>query len=498
MADLAPEMDFLRALLRHSLARPPSPECFAPLVRRVNWHHTLWLAQHHQVIPWLHLAPLGEPDAPPPDVRAQLELFWRANSLGALGLGRELCLLQDIFDKREIRVISTSGWTLAQRHYPQPALCQVGDHIPFIVAQEDRARADEALVEAGYNLDDTPLRLADLARRRVIFHPIRAEAREDPWKRVEAFPFGGRTLWTLSPADWLIRSCLLMHGYWWVKLRRATDVVSLIARNPASDWNAGLERAGRQGLERTVLLGVAVSHRLLGLPMPELFARRLERHAGLVHRATDLTNHVAGGKTTTPSMLPLLRTRLAVQKEFSGKLQCLIRHTKTVLRRPSALPSETELTYAGRYAPTPPQVVTAMLRLAGTTAADHVYDLGCGDGRIVIMAAGKFGARGVGIDIDPRRIAEGQAGAIARGVNDRVSFILGDTLSTDIGDASVVCLYLQGFTYPAIRRKLEKELRPGTRVVSHTFVFPGWPPEKTEMIRCSPTSVSQIDLWRIG
>ena len=129
-----------------------------------------------------------------------------------------------------------------------------------------------------------------------------------------------------------------------------------------------------------------------------------------------------------------------------------------------------------RYEPTSMAVVPAMLRLAGVTAADVVYDLGCGDGRIVIMAAREFGARGVCVDIDPERIAEARANAQVAGIADRISFRTEDLLATDLRDATVVTLYLSNDLNLALRPKLQRELRPGARVVSHWHAMGDWKP----------------------
>jgi cyclopropane fatty-acyl-phospholipid synthase-like methyltransferase len=130
------------------------------------------------------------------------------------------------------------------------------------------------------------------------------------------------------------------------------------------------------------------------------------------------------------------------------------------------------------YLPTPPSVVDAMLRMAHVTDKDVVYDLGCGDGRIPIAAAVKYGARGVGIDIDPKRIEEANENAKAAGVTDKVTFITQDLFESDIRDATVVMLYLLPSLNERLMPKLKKELKPGTRIVSHAFSMgEAWPPD---------------------
>ena len=134
------------------------------------------------------------------------------------------------------------------------------------------------------------------------------------------------------------------------------------------------------------------------------------------------------------------------------------------------------------FVPTPNEVVDMMLRMAGVTRNDTVYDLGCGDGRIVITAAQKYGARGVGIDIDPERIAEATENARRGGVADRVKIIRGDLFEADISGATVVTLYLLTDLNLKLRPKLLRDLKPGTRVVSHAFSMGDWKPEKSDQI----------------
>ncbi|HXH06311.1 MAG TPA: class I SAM-dependent methyltransferase [Vicinamibacterales bacterium] len=146
------------------------------------------------------------------------------------------------------------------------------------------------------------------------------------------------------------------------------------------------------------------------------------------------------------------------------------------------------------YVPTPHEVVDAMLKLAKVTSKDVVYDLGCGDGRIPIAAAKTYGARGVGIDIDPERIREANANAKEAGVTDKVRFINGDLFTADISEATVVTLYLLPSLNEKLIPKLKAELKPGTRIVSHQFdMGSGWPPDETQQI-----NGRTIYLWRIG
>lgn len=134
------------------------------------------------------------------------------------------------------------------------------------------------------------------------------------------------------------------------------------------------------------------------------------------------------------------------------------------------------------YVPTPQKVVEGMLRLAEVGKNDLVYDLGCGDGRIVIAAAQKFGAHAIGIDIDPDRIKEAKENAAQAGVKDLVQFIQDDLFSADIHRATVVTLYLLTSVNLKLRPKLLHVLKPGTRIVSHDFSMEEWQPDKSTVV----------------
>lgn len=149
------------------------------------------------------------------------------------------------------------------------------------------------------------------------------------------------------------------------------------------------------------------------------------------------------------------------------------------------------------YVPTPQEVVERMLELAAVTKADVVYDLGSGDGRIVITAARKYGARGVGIDIDPDRIEESRANAKQAGVAALVEFRQEDALQADLSPATVVTLYLLTWANMELRPRLQTQLRPGARIVSHQFAMGDWVPDRTETFTDAVGASRQLYLWRI-
>jgi SAM-dependent methyltransferase len=174
-------------------------------------------------------------------------------------------------------------------------------------------------------------------------------------------------------------------------------------------------------------------------------------------------------------LIPMGRKRIAIRIVFSGLLFLFLivsSSTSGLQQKKPEVP----------YVPTPDEVIVEMLKMADVGKEDVLYDLGCGDGRIVIRAARELGCRGVGIDIDPARIKECHENAANAGVTNRVEFFLMDLFKADLSQATVVTLYLLSKVNLRLRPKLLRELAPGTRVVSHDFGMGEWEPDQSTVI----------------
>lgn len=170
---------------------------------------------------------------------------------------------------------------------------------------------------------------------------------------------------------------------------------------------------------------------------------------------------------------------------------------ETQAQIPPSSPAEDDTTVKGApYVPSPDRVVWKLLRLADVSADDVVYDLGSGDGRIVIAAAKKFGARGVGVEIDSQLVQKARAKARQAGVADRVEFRQGNLFDTDLSDATVVTLYLWPDMNNRLRPKLQRELDPGDRVVSHSFDIDEWPADTTVSFKSASSLDTEKTLFR--
>ncbi len=150
--------------------------------------------------------------------------------------------------------------------------------------------------------------------------------------------------------------------------------------------------------------------------------------------------------------------------------------------RPTAVAAQKAPSLDIHYVPTPNEVVQTMLTMAKVTKDDLVYDLGSGDGRIVIAAAAQYGARGIGIELDPELVARARAAAKKAGVDQLVEFRQADLFKTDLSKATVVTLYLSPSINLRLEGKLKRELAPGSRVVSHRFPVGTWTPERDVIV----------------
>jgi trans-aconitate methyltransferase len=147
------------------------------------------------------------------------------------------------------------------------------------------------------------------------------------------------------------------------------------------------------------------------------------------------------------------------------------------------------------FIPTPPEVVEGMFDLLQVTSQDVIYDLGCGDGRILITAARRFGAKGVGIDVDGDRIQEATNRAIAAGVGDRVTFHHQNLYESDFSSATIVILYLLTHLNLKLKPHLFRQLKSGTRIVSHDFDMGDWTPEKVMQIAIEADEIATLYYW---
>lgn len=477
-ADLTREFELLRLSVRYCLFGSPARTNLEPSLIGVDWSLVLWLGHQHGVL--LHLLEAVDTVGDgvcPGAVLNQLGAHRRANAFRRLSRAREIRRLHGEFDRLGVPVIAVSGWAFSTRHYPTEGLRTIGGATRYLVRARDRERVEARLRALGYPAAGEPLPSNAAARSFVLVRDDttwppgrRASASNrraaQVWDRVEPVLVGDSSVMTLSPVDWLLHmSARCAARPLAVHLRLAHDVMAVLHGSPSLDWSLFLREASRLDITAQCVVGVASSCDLLDQERPAAIQEIIDLH---------------------PRLATVSRAMVASSRATPGGR----RHTRTPPMRPVA-----ETGSLSRYAPTPHVVANAMLRLADVGPSDTVYDLGCGDGRIVIAAARDYGARGVGVEIDPAQLVEARAAAAA--VCDRVSFIAADMRAIDLSEASVVCVYLPAAAYDIVGRLLRRSLSPGARIVSHGVAFPGWPPTRTEIVTIDPAQTSLIYAWTI-
>lgn len=411
------------------------------------WPTAIWLARRHGVLTHLAAAVEAGLVAPPSaSTCSQLQSWSRFSAFQYLAHCREELALQAALAEFGVTGILVSACALSRQFHASPERYSRRSAVTVLVAPQERAAVETHLRALGY------LMTADGLDRVVEFgrSPIRVQPRES-WPAVHPLQSTGGDPVAL---EWWshVTHTLTLRPTW--PLSAALDVVAIASRVGADDWRELANNAGSSG---ELIAQLAVTRHcfdVLDLPHPTGVGR---------------VEGAEGGP-----LVPVF-SRHGIDPE-------------------DVAPPREDL---GVYSPTPDAVVEAMLALAGVTATDVVYDLGCGDGRLVVTAARRCGARAVGVERDPDRADLARMRAESAGVSDRVRIDVGDLRSVDISAASVVCLYLAPSAYAELQIWLRSALRPGTRIVSHEMSFAGWVPVETAVVPWGGVRASLIYLWTI-
>jgi SAM-dependent methyltransferase len=341
-------------------------------------------------------------------------------------------------------------------------------------------------------------------------------------RRFIVVDIAGRKMRTFSVEDTLLMLCVHGAKHFWDRLAWSVDVAELIKTQPL-DWDLSLRIAAEMQSTRVLLLGLYLAHELLQAPLPPHVLERAQRDTAVRWLADKVRAQFEGNADASPGVLPRALFRLRSRDSLGQGVRHMVRLTMSpterdresahlppslaplyILLRPLRLLREYGLGLRRRlkldlaiHDPTPQGIVDGMLRLANVGPGDVLYDLGCGDGRIVVTAAEKYGIRAVGVDISPRRIAEAQLNARGHGVESRVQFLQADAKKVEISEATVVMIYLGADANLRLVERLRSELSPGARIVSRNFRIYGWPPERTEELVLPNGMGSSLYLWTI-
>jgi SAM-dependent methyltransferase len=477
---------------------------------------------------------------------ASLGALARSKSQNSLLYAARLVEILDLLASAGVTAIPYKGPTLGALAYGSFALRSFTD-LDLIVPQRHLLRAAQLLIASGYTAypDPTAPEQAHFLAR---FHPgqyafasslkpPQVELHTENTLRYVPFPldwpglverlttvsFGGRKVRTFSVEDTLVLLCVHGTKHFWERLCWICDIAEL-TQSQKVDWELGEGLARKAGCRRMWLLGLSLASRLLDAPLPATVRAWIDSDGQVPLLRRRIETRLAGDDRTVVSALERLVFRLQSHESLTvGVRQCWRTATHPteedwkncrlpdwaaplyLVLRPWWLLCEHGFGLRRRpvpglasFIPTPHKAIDELLRFAAVQDGDVLYDVGCGDGRIVIRAAKRFGIRAVGIDIDPRRIAEARRNARRDGVEHLVEFHQEDALSVDLKRATVVALYLSEAGTLALAGRLREQLRPGTRIISRDADIPGWKPFRKETIQMEGSGhISTLFQWRI-
>ena len=529
-------------------AHPGAAAADGAWVRRLalgqpDWAHVLWVAHRHGTLPLLNrLLRASDARGVPGGVLDQLAAHARAN-------GRRQAVARDEAG-RAVEALAAGGIeSLAVRVpfvtglYEEPS-DREAEPLELLVPPTEAERAQALLAERGYAAvhDLTPARARALRRARGAtmlqhaergvrihlhdrltpsFFPLRLGWEELRRARVS---LPGDALPTLGPEHMLLALC--GHGafHLWYRMAWLADLGRLVERMAPESWPRAYELAERAGASRVLELGLTLTRDLFGAAAP---ARERATRQGTERPsppasalAAEVRRRLLHDKHGRTGELERTRFRLAALSRQPDRLRYALGFALTptvedwsALPLPDRLfplyhllrPARLAAAVAGAdptksrapFFTTPLTVVERMLTLAQLGPGAVLYDLGCGDGRIVIEAARRYGARGVGVDLDPARIAESQANARAAGVEHLVRFVLADASEVDLSEADVVTLWTLPTLNLLLRAKLRRELLAGARVVGHSFDMGDWVPSRTDLV-AEESGTTVVYRWTIG
>jgi hypothetical protein len=541
---LRPELELILCCAHTRLDEAATGRVRVLLRGGLNWPDVVATAFQHHVASFLYEnLRLTAEDLVPTVWLDSMRQYARESSALAVLLLSELLQIREIFEAEQLPLIPYKGPVLSWLAY-RSLTGRTFIDLDFVTKQENIPRATSLLKGAGFSAEFGPQEelagrsghapgqyafFRDSSRAQVELHTERT-LRYFPVpldfdkmsRRFITVEIAGRKMHTFSVEDTLVMLCVHGTKHFWDRLAWIVDVAELITAQPV-DWEHSLQIAAEMKSTRVFLLGLYLAHELLGAALPQPVLERSQRDASVRWLAEKVRAQFEGNADASPGVIPRsifrLRSRDSIWQGMRHMLRLTMSPTERdrqttrlprflaplyVLLRPWRLLREYGLGFRRRlnldlaiYDPTPPEVVDEMIHLASVKPGDVLYDLGCGDGRIVVAAAEKYGIRAVGVDINPQRIAEAQANARRHGVESLVRFLQDDAKKVGISEATVVMIYLGADANLRLVERLRSELSPGARIVSRNFRIYGWTPDRLEKHVLPNGIESSLYLWRI-
>jgi len=540
---LRPEQELILCCARTHLDEATAARVRTLVRGELNWSDVVATSFQHHVTPLLYEnLKLTAEEFVPALWLESLRQYVRESSGLSMFLFAELLRIHEIFEAQQLPLIPYKGPVLSWLAY-QSLTGRTFIDLDFVTKQENIPSATTLLKSAGYRADFSPQEenarrnghapgqygfCRDANRTQVELHteltlryfPVRLDF-DKLSRRFITVDIAGRKMRTFSVEDTLVMLCVHGAKHFWDRLAWSVDIAELIKTQPV-DWELSIQIAAEMQSTRVLLLGLYLAHELLEAPLPPQVLEKIQRDTA-VRWLTDVVRAQFQGNSATPGVLPRALFRLRLRDSLVQGIRHMVRLTTSpterdrqsahlprslaplyILLRPFRLLREYGLGIHRRlkpdlavYDPTPQEIVDGMLHLANLRPGDILYDLGCGDGRIVVTAAEKYGVRAVGVDINPRRIAEAQLNAREHGVESLVQFLHADAKTVQFSNATVVTIYLGADANLRLVERLRSELSPGARIVSRNFRIYGWPPERVEELVLPDGARSSLYLWTI-
>jgi SAM-dependent methyltransferase len=514
------------------------------LHENLNWSEVLASAHQHKLGPLLdeRLRAL-DGTLLPQDQKQRLALLARDLAKNNLAYMGEMLWLCGTFDAAGIPAVPFKGPALGWLAYPNFAQRTCVD-LDFVLPQRYIPQAMSLLEALGYSPQfdaieaqagergPAPGQYPFVSSGKRIFVELHTQRTlryfssplnlDEMNSRLIRFEIGGRKISSFSVEDQLVM--LSVHGakHFWERLAWIVDIAQLISIRQVN-WPLLFEIAEKMQSTRLLLLGLYLAHEVVGASLPPFVLDRLGSDKRVQWLTGKVIEQYAGTLDPNRGVGPRALFRFRSSDRFWPGLRQLLRLSMSptesdrqtmhlpgflspfyTIVRPFRLLGEYGMGLRRRmkpdlaiYLPTPKEIVDLMLDLARLFPEDILYDLGCGDGRIVVAAAEKYGIRAVGVDVNPKRIAEARDNARRHGVERRVEFIQGDAKKMDLGEATVVTMYLGADANFRLADRLRADLRPGARIVSRDFKIYGWAPERTENLITAKGAPTTLYLWTI-
>lgn len=536
---LRPELVLLLECSKPVLDDPVQARIASLAASPIDWAYVFALAYEQGVTPLMNLH-LRASASVPPEYLSKLQQVCESHALVNLSMVAELFRVLEILRNADIQAIPYKGPALAVQAYGDLTL-RVFSDLDLVLRHRDVMRACDQLIDAGYHpAFSRPLAVSGKIPGQYVFRregsriPIEIHTEstlryfprrldlDAMSQRLESVLVGGREVFTFAPEDTLQMLCVHGSKHFWDHLLWIADIAALAARPLKLDWQKALSQARSLGMERMVLLGLSLAESMLGARFPTHVTARLRVDRTALSLSEGIKARYFSEDRATPAVLGRAKFRILMrgnpirgipyvvrlataptEEDWVERESKIARAFKTVsrplrlLRKYGLGLRRTPPLDLARFLTAPIWLAERMLEVAELSRDDVIYDLGCGDGQIIVLAAKRYGSRGVGVDIDKRRLQEARARARVEGVGALVEFLEEDAKSVDISRATVVALFLGPVANTKLAGKLRSQLRPGARIVSGDGDIPGWPASRIERFRDPSGQWAQVFLWRV-